>query len=73
MSKALGGGGLFLMCEVPQCAWASAGLGWFTLGLSGAGHLKSNSYRGYTKSRTHTVLGPYGMTFLRAACVLNFE
>ena len=33
-------------------------------------------YRGYSKLRTHTVLGPYGRskrTFLRAACVLTFE
>ena len=33
-------------------------------------------YRGYSKLRTHTVLGPYGRsirTFLRAVRVLTFE
>ena len=33
-------------------------------------------YRGYSKLRTHTVLGPYGRSdrpFLRAVRVLNFE
>ena len=39
-------------------------------------HAAVHTYRGYSKLRTHTVLGPYGRsirTFLRAVRVLTFE
>ena len=60
----LGGGGLFLMSEVPLCVSLKS-TGW-ELALTGWGANDVWRYRGYARVRTRTTLGAYSRSLPRS-------